>query len=371
MTGTARRAVRSARCGSGASPRTRDGGRRRDGVRTLSGTASRSARGYRLGRARSCSRVEGDRELVDQGVDQRCGVLGGRLRQARVDQCRVDRAVTELTLDVLEAQAALEQMGGVGVPEGVRGDGRADAGIAGDELDRALNAARAHRVGGAEALLGAEAGRKQQPGMTMSPPVAAERGERQFGQDDVAVLLALAESDVDSMLLGVDVLDLERESLSQAKAHAVGTKEEGLVAVLASGVEKRRDLGIADDIRQGSNVLRAHDPRALPGLLEGVLEEERQPREIEPHRAPRMRLDEGEEVLVVLLVGNLVGAPIVSGGDTTHRPSVGIAGGVGKVVELERGQVRLILSIETALVFAEHRNESSKPRPGVGRVRKQ
>jgi len=109
MTGTARRAAHSARCGSDASPRTRGGGRRRDGVRTLSGTASRSAREYRRGRARSFPRIEGDRELVDQGVDQRRGVLGGRLRQARVDQRRVDGAVPELTLDMLEAQTALEQ----------------------------------------------------------------------------------------------------------------------------------------------------------------------------------------------------------------------------------------------------------------------
>ena len=162
--------------------------------------------GCRRGRARSFPRVEGDGELVDQGVDQRRGVLGGRLRQARVDQRGVDRAVTELTLDVLKAQTALEQVGGVGVAEGVRGNARADAGIAGNELDRALHAALAHRAARAQALLGGVPGGEQQPGVTVGSPVAAERNERQLGQDHVAIFLALAESDVDPMLLGVDVL---------------------------------------------------------------------------------------------------------------------------------------------------------------------
>ena len=251
------------------------------------------------------------------------------------------------------------------------GEARADAGIAGNELDRALHAALAHRAARAQALLGGVPGGEQQPGVTVGSPVAAERDERQLGQDDVAIFLALAESDVDPMLLGVDVLDLERERLVQSKAHAVGAEEEGLIAVLASGVDQRGHLGIADDVGQGSNGLRAYDPRALPGLLDRVPEEERQSGEIEPYRAPGVRLDQGEEVLVVLLVGDLIGAAIKGGGNPAHRPGVGVTGGVGEVVELERGQVRLILSIETALVVAEHGTESSKSRPGMGGVRRQ
>ena len=108
--------------------------------------------------------------------------------------------------------------------------------------------------------------------------------------------------------------------------------------MLASGVDQRGHLGIADDVGQGSNGLRAYDPRALPGLLDRVPEEERQSGEIEPYRAPGVRLDQGEEVLVVLLVGDLIGAAIKGGGNPAHRPGVGVTGGVGEVVELERGQ---------------------------------
>jgi len=85
-------------------------------------------------------------------------------------------------------------------------------------------------------------------------------------------------------------------------------------------------------IGQGANGLRAHDLRALPGLLKRVSEEERQPGQVEPDGTPGVRIDQGEKVLVVLLVGNLVGASIESGGDAAHGAGVCVARRVGEVV---------------------------------------
>ena len=143
-----------------------------------------------------------------------------------------------------------------------------------------------------------------------SPPVTAKRGERQLRQDHVTILLALTEPDMDPKLFGVDILDFEREGLVQSKAHAVGAEKEGLVAMLAGRVDQGGHLRVTDDVGQGSYGLRAHDLRALPGLLERVSEEERQPGQVEPDGTPGVRIDQGEKVLVVLPVGNLVGASI-------------------------------------------------------------
>lgn len=61
-------------------------------------------------------------EGVDEPVNGLGCILFRDVGQVSVALCGGGRAVTEQSLDVTKAQASLEQMGCIGMPQGVNGD---------------------------------------------------------------------------------------------------------------------------------------------------------------------------------------------------------------------------------------------------------
>ena len=216
---------------------------------------------------RSLGGIECDGQLLDHRVDQLRGVLLGRLGQFGVDQSCIDRTLSQLLLDVLQAQAPLQKVCCIRVAQRVGCYARTDARIACNALDSPLHTALVHCLDGAITLLGVEPGRKQQAWMAMCGPVSAKADERALRQDHVSILLALAQAYVNPHLGGIDVLYLQRQGLHQTQSHTVGAQEVGLVALFPGGVDQSSHLIISDHIRQGLDLLGFDDIAPVPLLL--------------------------------------------------------------------------------------------------------
>lgn len=130
--------------------------------------------------------------------------------------------MAQVDLDLAKVLALLQQMGGVGVTQGM------DVGVllhaAGFEAEAegALQRGAAHRLdSGGCALAAVTFGREEQGRMTMSLPLLAQEMEGALGQRHVTVLIAFAAADVQEHAFGVDVADLKPEALAQTQAAGI------------------------------------------------------------------------------------------------------------------------------------------------------
>jgi hypothetical protein len=140
---------------------------------------------------------------------------------------RHDRAlVAEVDLDLAEVLALFEQVRGIGMPQGM------DVGLLGDaagperETERPLQRGAAHRLaGGGSALAAVALGREEQDRMAVRFPLLAQEPEGALGQGNVAVLIAFAGAEVQEHALGVDIADLQAQTLPQAQSARVNGAE--------------------------------------------------------------------------------------------------------------------------------------------------
>ena len=97
-------------------------------------------------------------------------------------------------------------------------------------------------------------------------PLAAQHGEGEVRQDDEAIVVAFAVTDMQAHVCCVDVDDGEAKGFAQARAHAV--------AMAGGAADEAGDFIAGEDIGQGTNAgwLDHVDPRE--GLTEHVLVEE-------------------------------------------------------------------------------------------------
>ena len=84
----------------------------------------------------------------------------------------------------------------------------------------------------------------------MGRPVSAQRIQRHLGQWHIAILLALAQPDMNPPMGGVDIADLQLQAFAKAQAHAVDRKEEDAIAQLAHTVDQPPGFFYGQDIRQ-------------------------------------------------------------------------------------------------------------------------
>jgi hypothetical protein len=164
------------------------------------------------------------------------------LRFAEAGQVRVnggdDRAlVSEVDLDLTEVLPLLQQMGGIGMAQGMDVSLLFDAaGVEGDAkgpLQRGVG----HRFGGrAGAQTTVTFGGKEQGWMAMSFPLLAQEQQRALGQRDVTVLIALAGTDVQEHALRINVADLQAQPFAQAQTA-------GIYGAQTDAVIQGRDAG--------------------------------------------------------------------------------------------------------------------------------
>src|SRR6266516_3237209 len=162
--------------------------------------------------------------------------------------------------------------------------------------------------GGVRVHPGASASRKQPDRIAMGEPVAAEQGEGAHGQRDIAVLEALAATNLELHAGTVDPADLEVDALADAEAAGVDGGEAGIVGRLLEVVQNAPDLVDAEDDGQGLCGTGTKQVEAWPGALEGILEEELEGGDGDRRggAGEAALLVEGEKELAKLLIGDQI-----------------------------------------------------------------
>jgi hypothetical protein len=170
-------------------------------------------------------------ESLHHVVDQLAGIFLTFLGQVEIEHGGFETGVAEVALDDPQVDAGFEEMGGVGMAQGVDRNAFFEhpslpLGLAKGILDAALS----HGLGG---LFGigcfVAASWKNETGMAMSEPVLAQQMEGGLGQRDVTILGTLAAVDMDHHAPAVDVGDFEMAGFVKAQAAGVDGGEKDVV----------------------------------------------------------------------------------------------------------------------------------------------
>ena len=130
--------------------------------------------------------------------------------------------VSEIDLDLAEVLPLFQQMGGVGVAQGVDVRVLLDPAGVESQTEGALERGAAHRFGGGRGAQAVVAfGREQPRGMVMRFPLLAQELEGALGQRDVAIGVALAAANVEEHPLRIDGADFQRQAFAQAQAAGI------------------------------------------------------------------------------------------------------------------------------------------------------
>ena len=195
------------------------------------------------------------------------GILDGVQGQVLVDLQALLALVPGDQLDLRVGQALCRQVGQHLVPEQVGVDVLGDARPVAVRLHDLLHAAR--REG--RAALGLE----QVAVLRVGLEVAAEHQAEALGEQDVAVLAALALVDEDLALLSVHVLDADADQLADAHGREEEQLEHDLVlevATLLDDPEEALEVGLGQELGKLALLLGLAQAELPPRLLADVEE---------------------------------------------------------------------------------------------------
>jgi len=164
--------------------------------------------------------------------------------QMGVDDGGIGAFMAEVDLDLAEVFALLKQMRRVTVPQRMHVRGLLHAAGLEGQAEAALQRGVGHgfRGGGGSLTTVAFAGEEQR-GMTMRFPLIPQALEGDFGQRDVAILIALATADVEEHAFGIDVAHLEAQPFAQAQAAGVNEQQADMVVRRGHRGEQAADFG--------------------------------------------------------------------------------------------------------------------------------
>ena len=187
-------------------------------------------------------------------------------------------AMAEVDLELPQVLALLQQMGGVGMAQGVDVRGLLDATGAQGQAKGALERGALHRLGGrGRALTAVAFAGKEQAGMLMGFPELAQQVQRALRQGHVTVAIALAGAEVQQHAPRIDIAHLQLEPFTQPQAAGV---DRGQGDALIQGGDAGQNVahfgGGEDDgqfeLRGGAGELNLGGPAALEGDLPEVFD---------------------------------------------------------------------------------------------------
>jgi hypothetical protein len=194
-------------------------------------------------------------------------------RQVRVNRGGHRAFVTEVDLNLTEVLALLQQVRRVGVAQGVDVRRLFDATGLEGQAEGPLQRGAAHRFsGGGGPQTAVTFGGKKQRRMTMTFPLLAQEQQRALGQRDVTVLIAFATADVQEHAFGINVANLEVQTLTQAQAAGVnGDQADALIQRGNVGQDATRFSGREHDgqfeLRIGANQFQFVGPDSFERLF--------------------------------------------------------------------------------------------------------
>ena len=242
-------------------------------------------------------------------------------------------------LDDAEVDAGLQEVGGVGVPQGMNGDSFfSDSGIILGPTEGPLDTTFRH--GGLSFLCSlpvAAQGWEEELRMVVGEPIAAEQVEGGLGERDVAIFGALAPVDMNHHSGGVDIGDFEVETFMKPQAAGVYGGEIGIVLEGFDAGQNASDFFHAKDGRKSSFILGSEDSENVPVALEDVLIEEAYPAIADPHSIgrPLISVFPVEEIVLKFLLANEIGRLAVELDEHAQGPCIGLLRALPFAVELK------------------------------------
>ena len=246
--------------------------------------------------------------------------------------------MAEVFLDEAQVDAVFEQMGGIGVSQGVDVSALVEAGSFDGVAECALQTVASDRPAVvSDGVLGAMpcGGRKEPGGRAVGAPVVSQHLERVVGQGDFTLLASLA-ADVQNAAGAVDVRDLKTGSLHESQATGVDGGQADAVDVDAHLVEDAPDFAAAEHHRKPLFRSRLGDVEALPIAAEGLVVEESEPAEHDREGAAGDLLLESQmqQVAADLVFIEFVRRPAVVACQLSNGMDVALDGAFGIALKL-------------------------------------
>jgi len=256
-----------------------------------------------------------------------CGVanLPG---EVGVDGSSAGAGVAEVLLDQSQVDTILEQMGGVGVAQGVDVGALVDAALFHGVAEGTLEAVAGDRsaiVSDGVLNTMAGGGRKQPEWAFMGAPMIAQQLKGGGGKWDLAVLAALA-ADAQNAPGTVDIGNLEIGAFHEAQAAGVDGGQANAVDVDADDVEDAPDLLATENDGERLVVARLGDMQALPVAAECLVVEEPDAAENDREAATGNLLLDGQmqKVAADFVFLQLIRSPMVVSSQLGHGVDVAL-----------------------------------------------
>ena len=175
-------------------------------------------------------------ESLHHLIDQLAGILLTLLGEMEIDHSGFQLGMAHVSLDDTQIDSGFEKMGGVGVAEGMNGDGlfvdsSSNLGPAEGALDTAFGHGRRSVL--CSIAISAKGG-EEEARVAVGPPIAAEQMEGGWGQRDVAILGTLSTVDMNHHAGGIDIGDFEVETFMEPQAAGI---DGGKIGVILEGFD--------------------------------------------------------------------------------------------------------------------------------------
>jgi len=272
-------------------------------------------------------------------IDQLTGILLTLLGEMEIDHSGLQLGMAHVSLDDTQIDSGFKKMGGVGVAEGMNGDGlfvdsSSNLGTAEGALDTAFgHGKRSVFCSGSTTAKS----REEEAGMAVGSPIASEQLEGGKRERDVTVLGALSTVYVDHHAGGVDIGDFQVEAFVKSEAAGIDGGEIGVILEGMDLGKNASDFFTAENGREASFGLGSEDSEDVPVSLEDVFEEEANPTVADAHRigGPVIDVLSAEEIVLEFLLRDQVGGFAIELGEHSNGTGVGLLGPFPLAIELK------------------------------------
>ncbi len=272
-------------------------------------------------------------------IDQLTGILLPFWGKVEIDHGGFELGMAHVALDDPQIDSGFEKMSGIGVAEGMNGDGlfvNSSSNLSATE--GALDTALGHGQLSVLCSTAASAkSREEETRMVVGGPIASEQLEGGMWERDVAVLGPLSTMDMDHHAGGVDIGDFEVEAFVKSQAAGIDGGEIGVILEGMDLGKNTSDLFTAENGREASFGLGTEDSEDVPVSLEDVFEEEANAAIADAHGIGRPVIDilAVEEIILKFLLGDQIGGFAIELGKHTDGAGVGLLSSFPLAVELK------------------------------------
>jgi hypothetical protein len=273
-------------------------------------------------------------------IDQLAGILLTFLGKVEIDHGGFELGMAHVSLDDPQVDSGFEEMGGIGMAQGVNGDtffvdSCSNLGTAESPLDTTLGHGRRSVLC---SITVSAKGWEEEARMTVGHPIAAEQVEGGLGEGHVAIFRALSTVDMDHHAAAIDIGDFEVETFMESQAAGI---DAGKIGVILEGFDLGKnasDFFNAENGRKASFGLGTEDSEDVPISLEDVFEEEAYPAITDAHGigGPVINVLPVEEIVLELLLSDQIGGFAIELGEHADRAGVGLLSPFPLAIELKR-----------------------------------